>query len=209
MSEEILTPDTTEQTQDTETISVADLEKQGDVAADYLEELLDIADVDGDLEIEVRNERPYVSILNEEADSQDLKNLVGKNNQVLDALQELSRIAVLAQTGQRTRLVLDIDNCRKERVKLLEKIARAAIDRVNETGQEVDLEAMGSYERKLVHDMIAEAGLISESEGQGRARHIVVKPAVQDTTSSEPLEPQLLESEEDSDQAEESQQSSL
>ncbi|MFT4186364.1 MAG: R3H domain-containing nucleic acid-binding protein [Micrococcaceae bacterium] len=206
-----------EATKDTESvvITVEELEKQGDIAADYIEELLDIADIDGDLEIEVRNDRPYVSVINEEGDSKQLRNLVGKNNQVLDAIQELTRLAVHAQTGEKTRLVLDIDDSRKKRIKVLEKIAHAAIEKVHETAKNVHLEAMGSYERKLIHDIIAEADLVSESEGQGRNRHIVVKPkkteivddketiTTEDTdTKNVELEPQSSESEVTADPAE-------
>ncbi|MFT4245825.1 MAG: R3H domain-containing nucleic acid-binding protein [Micrococcaceae bacterium] len=206
-----------ETTKDTESvvITVEELEKQGDIAADYIEELLDIADIDGDLEIEVRNDRPYVSVINEEGNSKQLRNLVGRNNQVLDAIQELTRLAVHAQTGEKTRLVLDIDGSRKKRIKVLEKIAHAAIEKVHGTAKNVHLEAMGSYERKLVHDIIAEADLVSESEGQGRNRHIVVKPkkteivndketvTTEDTdTKNVELEPQSSEYEVTADPAE-------
>ncbi|MFC3184073.1 Jag family protein [Pseudoglutamicibacter albus] len=152
------------------------LEEEGDAAADYLEELLDIADLDGDIDIEVRGGRVYVSVETEDDDA-DLQELVGRDGRVLDALQELTRLAVLAHTGQRSRFVLDIAGYRKERAEELKDIAKKAIDAVNETGESEALEPMTPYERKIVHDVIAEAGLVSESEGEGTRRHVVVHPA--------------------------------
>lgn len=152
------------------------LEEEGDAAADYLEELLDIADLDGDIDIEVRGGRVYVSVETEDDDA-DLQELVGRDGRVLDALQELTRLAVLAHTGQRSRFVLDIAGYRKERAEELKDIAKKAVDAVNETGEPEALEPMTPYERKIVHDVIAEAGLVSESEGEGTRRHVVVHSA--------------------------------
>lgn len=152
------------------------LEEEGDVAADYLEELLDIADLDGDIDIEVRGGRVYVSVESEEDDA-DLQELVGRDGRVLDALQELTRLSVLAQTGQRSRFVLDIAGYRKERGEELKVIAKKAIEAVNDSGEPEALEPMTPYERKIVHDVIADAGLVSESEGEGSRRHVVVHPA--------------------------------
>ena len=162
----------------TENIDAPDLENQidddqevldeGDVAADYLEELLDIADLDGDIDIEIRGGRTYISILTEDDDA-SLESLVGKDGEVLDALQELTRLAVLTATGERSRLILDIAGYRAERADLLRKIAS-----VRETGEKVHLDPMSAYERKLVHDVIADAGLHSESEGESTRRHIVI-----------------------------------
>lgn len=146
---------------------------EGDVAADYLEELLDIVDLDGDLEIEIRGERTFISVQAEEG-SEDLQNLVGKKGEVLDALQELTRLSVLSSTGHRTRLVLDINGHRAARHEELKKLAQDAVTRVNEGGDEAHLEPMSAFERKIVHDFVAEAGLISESEGDGKRRHVVV-----------------------------------
>lgn len=149
---------------------------EGDIAADYLEELLDIADIDGDIDIEVRNGRTYLSVVTEGGNNEGLESLVGKNGEVLDALQELVRLSVLAATGQRTRLVLDIAEFRAGRQQALVVMAETAIAQVKETGREVHLEPLGSYERKLVHDIVAAHGLYSESEGSGPGRHIVIAP---------------------------------
>ncbi len=152
---------------------LAQLEDEGDIAADYLEELLDIADIDGDIDIAVLNDRTFVSLLGDE-DNEELQALVGKNGNVLDALQELARLAVLTQTGNRSRLMVDIMDFRAKRNVELAHIAADAIAQVKEEGGRVHLNPMSAYERKLVHDMIAEAGLHSESEGEGSRRHIVV-----------------------------------
>ncbi|MFJ3957309.1 protein jag [Arthrobacter sp. NPDC090010] len=149
------------------------LEEEGDVAADYLEELLDIADIDGDIDIEVRNGRTYISI-EADGDDQGLESLVGQDGEVLEALQELARLAVLSATDIRSRLVLDINGYRRRRAVELAGIAQDAVDRVKNDGGSVALAPMGAYERKIVHDAVAELGLISESEGEGPRRHVVV-----------------------------------
>lgn len=154
-------------------ISASRLEEEGDVAADYLEELLDIADIDGDIDIEVRSGRTYISIVAEE-EAAGLENLVGKDGEVLEALQELTRLAVLSATENRSRLVLDINGYRAERAGELEKIAADAVDSVKDSGEAVALAPMSAYERKIVHDAVAGLGLVSESEGEGADRHIVV-----------------------------------
>jgi spoIIIJ-associated protein len=153
--------------------SASRLEEEGDVAADYLEELLDIADIDGDIDIEVRNGRTYISIVAEE-EAVGLENLVGKDGEVLEALQELTRLAVLSATESRSRLVLDINGYRSERAGELQKLAEDAVESVKESGEAVALAPMSAYERKIVHDAVAELGLVSESEGEGADRHIVV-----------------------------------
>ena len=154
-------------------VSASRLEEEGDVAADYLEELLDIADIDGDIDIEVRNGRTYISIVAEEEGS-GLENLVGRDGEVLEALQELTRLAVLSATENRSRLVLDINGYRADRAGDLQQIAEDAIASVKETGGVVALAPMSAYERKIVHDAVAELGFVSESEGEGADRHIVV-----------------------------------
>jgi spoIIIJ-associated protein len=154
-------------------VSASRLEEEGDVAADYLEELLDIADIDGDIDIEVRNGRTYISIVTEE-ESAGLENLVGPEGEVLEALQELTRLAVLSATENRSRLVLDINGYRSERAGELQKIAEDAVSSVKESGETVALAPMSAYERKIVHDAVADLGLVSESEGEGADRHIVV-----------------------------------
>ncbi|MGO4856663.1 Jag family protein [Arthrobacter sp. 2MCAF14] len=153
--------------------SASRLEEEGDVAADYLEELLDIADIDGDIDIEIRNGRTYISIAAED-DSEGLESLVGRDGEVLEALQELARLSVLSATENRSRLVLDINGYRKERAGDLQQIAEDAVAKVKETGASVALAPMSAYERKIVHDAVADLGFVSESEGEGAGRHIVV-----------------------------------
>ena len=146
---------------------------EGDIAADYLEELLDIVDLDGDLDIEVRGERTFISIVADEG-GDELDGLVGRKGEVLDALQELTRLAVLTATGSRTRLVLDVAGHREQRQSQLKKLADDAVAEVRKHGNVVHMEPMSAYERKIVHDFVAEEGLISESEGEGKRRHVVV-----------------------------------
>src|SRR6478609_3289587 len=136
------------------------LENEGDIAADYLEELLDIADLDGDLDMDVEGERAIVSVV-----GADLAQLVGERGEVLEALQELTRLAVYRETGDRSRLMLDISGHRAEVRRQLEELAAATAIQVKETGERVALKAMTPFERKVVHDAVAAAGLTSESEG--------------------------------------------
>lgn len=150
------------------------LEEEGDVAADYLEELLDIADIDGDIDIEVRSGRTYISIVNEEGGDEQLRGLVGHEGETLEALQELTRLAVLSSTGNRSRLVLDIVGYREGRVSELQGVAEDAVAKARESGEPVALPPMSAYERKLVHDAVAALGSHSESDGEGPRRHIVV-----------------------------------
>ncbi len=151
------------------------LEKEGDAAADYLEGLLDIADLDGDIDIDVEGDRAQVSIV--EINAGELKSLVGDDGKVLDALQELARLAAAQATGERSRLMLDIAGFRLARRRELEALAQTAIDEVKETGEPVRLAAMNAFERKVVHDVVTNAGLVSESEGVDPDRRIVIKPA--------------------------------
>ncbi|MCG2623628.1 RNA-binding protein [Arthrobacter sp. I2-34] len=167
-------PDTAQPDAAEPAASVSRLEEEGDIAADYLEELLDIADIDGDIDIEVRNGRTYISIVSEDGENEALAGLVGPGGEVLEALQELARLAVLASTENRSRLVLDITGYREERGKELQQIAQDAVARAKETGKPVALEPMSAYERKIVHDAVADMGLVSESDGEGSGRHIVV-----------------------------------
>ncbi|WP_277501529.1 MULTISPECIES: R3H domain-containing nucleic acid-binding protein [unclassified Nocardioides] len=150
---------------------VGRLEREGDIAADYLEELLDIADLDGDLDIDVEGDRASVSIV-----GADLSQLVGPQGEVLDALQELARLAVYRETGERSRLMLDISGHRAERRAALEKLAAEAIEEARSSGDRVSLDPMSPFERKVVHDAVAAAGLSSESEGVEPRRHVVVLP---------------------------------
>lgn len=152
------------------------LDEEGDAAADYLEELLDIADLDGDIDIEVKAGRVYVSLQSEDEPG-SLEQLVGADGSTLEALQELARLAVLASTGQRSRFILDVDGYRARRGAELGDLAAAAIESVRTSGEPEHLRPMSAYERKLVHDLVAEAGLVSDSEGEGPRRHVVVHPA--------------------------------
>jgi spoIIIJ-associated protein len=148
------------------------LEQEGDIAADYLEELLDIADLDGDLDMDVEGERAVVSVV-----GADLSQLVGDHGEVLDALQELTRLAVYRETGERSRLMLDVSGHRAQRRRELEELAGETAAQVKETGERVALRAMTPFERKVVHDAVAAAGLTSESEGVEPRRYVVVLPA--------------------------------
>ena len=147
------------------------LELEGEIAADYLEELLDIADLDGDLDMDVEGDRAAVSIVGAE-----LSQLVGADGEVLDALQELTRLAVYRETGERSRLMLDISGYRADKRASLVTVAREAIGRVRESGAPVSLEPMSAFERKVVHDEVKAAGLVSESEGMDPRRYVVIQP---------------------------------
>lgn len=158
-------------------VSLRRLEEEGEVAADYLEELLDIVDLDGDIDIDVENGRASVAIVAEDGPERELRRLVGSRGEVLEALQELARLAVQARTGERSRLMLDIAGFRAARRRKLEDIAARACQEVKRSGEAVRLEPMTAFERKVVHDVVAEAGLISESEGQDPGRRVVIHPA--------------------------------
>lgn len=150
---------------------VAELEAEGDIAADYLEELLDIADLDGDLDMDVEGDRASVSIV-----GADLSQLVGQRGEVLDALQELTRLAVYRETGERSRLMLDISGFRAQKRTELEALAADSVAQVRDSGERLSLQPMSPFERKVVHDAVAEAGLSSESEGVEPRRYVVVLP---------------------------------
>lgn len=153
------------------TATVAQLEQEGDIAADYLEGLLDIADIDGDLALDVRSGRAYVSVENDDAEA--LRVL--SNPDTVQALQELTRIAVQTKTGRFSRLILDVGGSRDARQQQLEKLVDRAIARLDEGASQASLPAMSSYERKLVHDIVAARGLVSESYGEGADRHTVIR----------------------------------
>ena len=150
---------------------VQQLEQEGEIAADYLEELLDIADLDGDLDMDVDGDRAAVSIV-----GADLSQLVGSRGEVLEALQELTRLAVYRETGERSRLMLDISGYRAERREELERLAAEKIAEARESGERVSLRPMSPFERKVVHDAVAAAGLSSESEGVEPRRFEVILP---------------------------------
>lgn len=154
-------------------VDVAELEREGDFAADFVEGLLDIADLDGDLTLDVRNGRAYVSVVAEESDS--LAPLSAPDT--VQALQELTRLAVQNNTGNFSRLILDIGGSRQTREQQLGTLVDRAIDRIEEGASQASLPAMSSYERKLVHDIVSARGFISESYGEGSNRHTVISRA--------------------------------
>jgi spoIIIJ-associated protein len=151
------------------------LEQEGEIAADYLEGLLDIADLDGDIDMDVEGERASVSIVGE-GTSRDLNKLVGRDGEVLEALQELTRLAVHRETGDRSRLMLDIAGFRARKRTELTELGTKAAEEAKGTGEPVKLRPMTPFERKVVHDAVAAAGLRSESEGEEPQRRVVVLP---------------------------------
>ncbi|MBW3081375.1 protein jag [Bifidobacterium saguinibicoloris] len=152
--------------------TVDQLNDEADIAADYLEGLLDIADYDGDIEMGVRNGRPMVQIVAD--DDTDIKHLIGRNGEVVDALQQLTRLAVQQKTGERSRLIVDVDGFLKRKRQRLHDIALDAVDEVKETGEPVNLKPMNSFERKVVHDVVREEGLRSRSHGEEPHRYVTI-----------------------------------
>ena len=169
-----VSPDAPEETEETEATEESSLlVREGDIAADYLERLLDIVDYDGDIDLDVENGRAMVAIV-----GSDLQPLIGQNGATLDALQELTRLAVQQQTGVRSRLMLDVSGHRRARRTELTKLAQETADKVKADGESVRLSPMNPFERKVVHDAIAEIdGVVSESEGEEPSRRVVVLPA--------------------------------
>ncbi len=153
-----------------EPATVEQLEEEGDIAADFLEGLLDIADIDGDLALDVKSGRAYVSV---EAPEGGSVSLIADPDTV-QALQELTRIAVQNGTGRFSRLILDVGGSRDARQRQLETLVDRAIARLEEGSSQASLPAMSSYERKLVHDIVSERGYTSESYGEGADRHTVI-----------------------------------
>lgn len=152
------------------------LEAEGDIAADFLEALLDICDIVGDIDVDVDGDRAAVSIVDSE-DGRVPRRLVGPDGKVLEALQELTRLAVQSETGQRSRLMLDIAGHRAARRADVVEVARGVIGEVNDTGEQVELEPMSAFERKIVHDEVLAAGLRSESDGVEPHRYVIILPA--------------------------------
>jgi len=170
-NKEAVAVETTEKTE--EKRLVARLEEEGDVAADYLEGLLDIADLDGDIEIGMENnDRATLSI-----EGGELSHLVGREGEVLDSIQELTRLAVQTATGERSRLMLDIDGFRVNKKETLAELALKIAEEVKASGESVKLAPMNAFERKVIHDTIQKTGLSSESEGEDPDRCVVVLPA--------------------------------
>ncbi|WP_087015206.1 R3H domain-containing nucleic acid-binding protein [Leucobacter sp. 7(1)] len=153
-------------------LSLAELESDGDLAADYVEGLLDIADLDGDIDIDVANGRAYVSVT---GGGDELDRLAAPDT--VQALQDLTRLAVQAKTGRFSRLIIDVGGSRDARAIELKGMVDAAVAQIAAGRTEVELEPMSSYERKLVHDEVAERGYLSESRGEGRDRRLVISRA--------------------------------
>lgn len=152
--------------------TVDQLNEEADIAADYLEGLLDIADYEGDIEMGVRNNRPMIQIV---ADNDtDIKHLIGREGEVVDALQQLSRLAIQQKTGDRSHLIVDVDGFLKRKRQHLRDIALDAVDEVRETGESVSLKPMNSFERKVIHDTVRDEGLRSRSHGEEPHRYVTV-----------------------------------
>jgi spoIIIJ-associated protein len=150
---------------------LSSLEEEGEIAADYIEGLLDIADLDGDIDMDVEGDRAVVSVVGATLDE-----LVGEDGEVLEALQELTRLAVHRKTGFRARLMLDVGGFRARRRTELAELGRSVAEEVGRTGEPKKLRAMSPFERKIIHDAVALAGLRSESEGEEPNRRVVVFP---------------------------------
>jgi spoIIIJ-associated protein len=172
-----MTPEATEETpvaaSTNEQPTVTQLEEEGEIAADYIEELLDITDLDGDIEIDTRAGRAYVSVKS----SEDTNLRLLSRPDTVAALQELTRIAVQSKTGGFSRLILDVGGSREARVAELTVLVDRAIERIEGGAASAALPPMSSYERKLVHDVVSDRGFVSESEGEGRDRHTVITRA--------------------------------
>jgi spoIIIJ-associated protein len=152
----------------------SELVREGDIAGDYLERLLDVLDYDGDIDLDVEGGRAMVSV----EGGSDLSGLVGDRGAVLEALQELTRLAVQQETGVRSRLMLDVAGWRAGRRSELSAVGRSAADKVVAGGEPVRLDVMTPFERKIVHDAVAAVpGTTSESEGEEPRRRVVVRPA--------------------------------
>jgi spoIIIJ-associated protein len=158
--------------EDEDAPSPPDLEQESEIAADYIEGLLDVADLDGDIDMDVEGDRPVVSVVGATLDE-----LVGPRGEVLEALQELTRLAVHRQTGARSRIMLDVGGYRARRRRELTELGRNAAEQVSQTGVPQRLQPMTPFERKVIHDAVAAAGLRSESEGEEPERRVVVLPA--------------------------------
>jgi spoIIIJ-associated protein len=171
-ADEDLAEESDEDDEDGEEDDLSSLEEEGDIAADYIEGLLDIADLDGDIDMDVEGDRAVVSVVGATLDE-----LVGDDGEVLEALQELTRLAVHRKTGTRARLMLDVGGFRVRWRAELADLGRSVADEVARTGEPKKLRAMSPFERKIIHDAVAVAGLRSESEGEEPNRRVVVFPA--------------------------------
>jgi spoIIIJ-associated protein len=162
-------------------LGTPDLEQESEIAADYIEGLLDVADLDGDIDMDVEGDRPVVSVV-----GATLTELVGPRGEVLEALQELTRLAVHRQTGTRSRIMLDVGGYRARRRQELAELGRRVAEEVGRTGVPQRLDAMTPFERKVVHDAVAAVGCRSESEGEEPTRRVVVLPAEEAAAVMEP-----------------------
>jgi len=163
--------DVADDEEDDDEEDLSSLEEEGEIAADYIEGLLDIADLDGDIDMDVEGDRAVVSVVGATLDE-----LVGDDGEVLEALQELTRLAVHRKTGSRARLMLDVGGFRAKRRADLAELGRSVAAEVSRTGEPKKLRAMSPFERKIIHDAVALAGLRSESEGEEPNRRVVVFP---------------------------------
>ena len=164
--------DDEDEDEDEDEDDLGSLEEEGDIAADYIEGLLDIADLDGDIDMDVEGDRAVVSVVGATLDE-----LVGDDGEVLEALQELTRLAVHRKTGVRARLMLDVGGFRARRRTELAELGRSMAAEVERSGEPKKLRAMSPFERKIIHDAVALAGLRSESEGEEPHRRVVIFPA--------------------------------
>jgi spoIIIJ-associated protein len=171
-ADEDLADEADEDDEDDDEDDLTSLEEEGDIAADYIEGLLDIADLDGDIDMDVEGDRAVVSVVGATLDE-----LVGDDGEVLEALQELTRLAVHRRTGSRARLMLDVGGFRVRRRAELADLGRSVAEEVARSGEPKKLRAMSPFERKIIHDAVAVAGLRSESEGEEPNRRVVVFPA--------------------------------
>jgi spoIIIJ-associated protein len=171
-ADEDLADEADEDDEDDDEDDLTSLEEEGDIAADYIEGLLDIADLDGDIDMDVEGDRAVVSVVGATLDE-----LVGDDGEVLEALQELTRLAVHRKTGTRARLMLDVGGFRVRRRAELADLGRSVAEEVARSGEPKKLRAMSPFERKIIHDAVAVAGLRSESEGEEPNRRVVVFPA--------------------------------
>lgn len=189
--------------------TIEQLNEEADVAADYLEGLLDIVDYEGDIEMGVRNHRPTVQIVAD--DDTDIKHLIGKDGEVVDALQQLTRLAVQQKIGERSHLIVDVDGFLRRKREHLREQALDVIDEVRETGDPVNMKSMNSFERKIVHDMVREEGLKSRSHGEEPHRYVTVylkakneDEDLPDDVEDEPVGYDVPRDADDSDQVEDS-----
>ena len=171
VDDEDIVDDEADEVEDDDEADFSSLEEEGEVAADYIEGLLDIADLDGDIDMDVEGDRAVVSVVGATLDE-----LVGDDGEVLEALQELTRLAVHRKTGMRARLMLDVGGFRVRRRSELAELGRSIAAEVERTGEPKKLRAMSPFERKIIHDAVAGAGLRSESEGEEPNRRVVVFP---------------------------------